>query len=264
MFKSKLASVYDVIVEKYGTMIPEVSILEEIQQDKELDTLLSLNGLTYDDISPALPKKGEEIQAPSVVVKRRREVRRASLPLRKYPPPCGSDPHRLTPEEHTYKVSLFAPLDMKNFLKFVKKEAKLLSSSLPSGILLKAYEDRIDLFSALIKGPPGTPYQDGLFFFDFQLPPDYPSHLRHASISASAEGKVCVSLLGTWSGKGTETWTPNSNLLQLLLSIQALCFHLSKSLYEKTYTRQGALFQRSGLRKSKVYQVWPGKLLDVQ
>ena len=36
------------------------------------------------------------------------------------------------------------------------------------------------------------------------------------------EGKVCVSLLGTWSGKGTETWSPNSNMLQLLVSIQGL------------------------------------------
>ena len=36
------------------------------------------------------------------------------------------------------------------------------------------------------------------------------------------DGKVCVSLLGTWSGKGTETWTPNSNMLQLLVSIQGL------------------------------------------
>ena len=34
------------------------------------------------------------------------------------------------------------------------------------------------------------------------------------------DGKVCVSLLGTWNGRGTETWTPNSNLLQLLVSIQ--------------------------------------------
>ena len=36
------------------------------------------------------------------------------------------------------------------------------------------------------------------------------------------DGKVCVSLLGTWSGKGTETWTPNSNMLQLLVSIQGM------------------------------------------
>ena len=31
-----------------------------------------------------------------------------------------------------------------------------------------------------------------------------------------------MSLLGTWGGKGTETWTPNSNMLQLLVSIQGL------------------------------------------
>ena len=36
------------------------------------------------------------------------------------------------------------------------------------------------------------------------------------------DGKMCLSLLGTWSGKGTETWTPNSNMLQLLVSIQGL------------------------------------------
>ena len=26
----------------------------------------------------------------------------------------------------------------------------------------------------MIKGPERTPYEDGLFFFDMQLPPDYP------------------------------------------------------------------------------------------
>ena len=31
-----------------------------------------------------------------------------------------------------------------------------------------------DLFSVMIKGPERTPYEDGLFFFDMQLPPDYP------------------------------------------------------------------------------------------
>ena len=32
---------------------------------------------------------------------------------------------------------------------------------------------------------------------------------------------MCVSLLGTWSGKGTEVWNhKHSNLLQVLLSIQ--------------------------------------------
>lgn len=32
--------------------------------------------------------------------------------------------------------------------------------------------------------------------------------------------QVCVSLLGTWNGKGTEVWTSQSNLLQVIISIQ--------------------------------------------
>jgi ubiquitin-protein ligase len=32
----------------------------------------------------------------------------------------------------------------------------------------------MDLVRAVIVGPFGTPYQDGLFFFDFHLPPEYP------------------------------------------------------------------------------------------
>lgn len=32
----------------------------------------------------------------------------------------------------------------------------------------------MDLLRAVIVGAYGTPYQDGLFFFDFYLPPAYP------------------------------------------------------------------------------------------
>ena len=82
----------------------------------------------------------------------------------------------------------------------------------------------------MIVGPSRTPYEDGLFFFDFQLSSDYPQSppvARYYSYCTDRlnpnlyeDGKVCVSLLGTWSGKGTESWTPNSNMLQLLVSIQ--------------------------------------------
>ena len=37
-----------------------------------------------------------------------------------------------------------------------------------------------------------------------------------------ANGKVCLSLLGTWSGHGGETWGPSSTLLQVFASIQSL------------------------------------------
>ena len=49
---------------------------------------------------------------------------------------------------------------------------------------------------------------------------------------------MCVSLLGTWSGKGTETWTADSNLLQLLVSIQGLILVPEPYFNEAGYERQ--------------------------
>lgn len=87
-----------------------------------------------------------------------------------------------------------------------------------------------DLYSVMIKGPAKTPYEDGLFFFDFQLSANYPKappvchYISYCSDRLNPnlyeDGKVCVSLLGTWSGKGTEVWTLNSTLLQVIVSIQ--------------------------------------------
>lgn len=34
---------------------------------------------------------------------------------------------------------------------------------------------RVDLLHAAMVGPAGTPYHDGLFFFDVKLPADYPA-----------------------------------------------------------------------------------------
>ena len=152
------------------------------------------------------------------------------------------------PETHKFKLTIFNPANMKNFLKHVRKELKLLETSLPAGIVVRGYEDRMDLFSAMIHGPKNTPYEDGLFFFDFQLGPDYPAVPPQCHYVAFCtdklnpnlyeEGKVCVSLLGTWSGKGTETWTSDSNLLQLLVSIQGLILVPEPYYNEAGYERQ--------------------------
>lgn len=54
---------------------------------------------------------------------------------------------------------------------------------------------------------------------------------------------------GTWSGKGTETWTSDSNLLQLLVSIQGLI--LPPSL---TTTRLGTRGRRTQIgENSRMY-----------
>lgn len=52
--------------------------------------------------------------------------------------------------------------------------SKCNSIHLTDGIYVRVYEDRMDLLRAVIIGAYGTPYQDGLFFFDFHLPPEYP------------------------------------------------------------------------------------------
>ena len=87
------------------------------------------------------------------------------------------------------------------------------------------YEDRADLLQAVIKGPQGTPYADGLFFFDVQLPAEYPdvpprvyyhAHGDRVNPNLYENGKVCLSLLGTWAGSSVESWDPKkSNILQV-------------------------------------------------
>lgn len=67
------------------------------------------------------------------------------------------------------------------WLKRIAKEHAILSSSLPDGIRVRAFEDRMDLLRVLIQGPDHTPYRNALFLFDFKLPSQFPSQVRHPS-----------------------------------------------------------------------------------
>lgn len=52
-------------------------------------------------------------------------------------------------------------------------------------------------------------------------------------------GRVCLSLLNTWSGTGSETWNPNgSTILQVLLSLQALVLNKKPYFNEAGYDQQ--------------------------
>lgn len=46
--------------------------------------------------------------------------------------------------------------------------------SLSDSIFVRAYKSKMNLLRAVIIGPKGTPYQHGLFFFDFYFPSNYP------------------------------------------------------------------------------------------
>ncbi|OVA01049.1 Ubiquitin-conjugating enzyme [Macleaya cordata] len=117
--------------------------------------------------------------------------------------------------------------------KRIMKEWKILEESLPDSIYVRAYEERIDLLRAVIIGAAGTPYHDGLFFFDIQFPSRYPNvapKVYHHSFGfplsplMHKNGTLCLSLLKkNWFGKKNERWNPSeSTVLQVLVSIQAL------------------------------------------
>ena len=52
-------------------------------------------------------------------------------------------------------------------------------------------------------------------------------------------GKVCLSLLNTWTGKTNEVWNPtSSNVLQILVSIQGLVLNAKPYFNEPGYEKQ--------------------------
>lgn len=182
------------------------------------------------------------------------------------PPPVyaegeGFSIDETAPDSHKFKLTMFQPTDPTNFFRTVSKELKLLKSSLPPGVWVKGFEDRIDLYSVMFRGPEKTPYEDGLFLFDFQLSADYPAapplchYISYCSDRLNPnlyeDGKVCVSLLGTWSGRGTEVWTSSSTLLQVIVSIQGLILVSEPYFNEAGFEKQKG--SQQGRENSRMY-----------
>ena len=105
-----------------------------------------------------------------------------------------------------------------------------------SAIVVRTDSQRMDKLRALITGPEGTPYALGCFVFDVLFPADYPHKAPLVNFDTTgggrvrfnpnlyADGKVCLSLLGTWhASHESEKWHAGSSTLsQALLSIQAM------------------------------------------
>jgi len=121
----------------------------------------------------------------------------------------------------------------------IAQEMAAMAESLPlsweSTIFLRVDPERVDCMKALISGPEGTPYDSGLYEFDIFLPEEYPNKCPSVHFCTTGggtarmnpnlyhNGKVCLSLLGTWSGGQGEKWNASTaTLLQVLVSIQAL------------------------------------------
>jgi ubiquitin-protein ligase len=136
-----------------------------------------------------------------------------------------------------------------NTINYIAKQYTQLSgsSALPltdgSGIFFRQDCDTLSIFKFLIIPNEDTPYKYGCFVFDVYLSPDFPNvppHVCHVTSKKNnfrfnpnlySDGKVCLSLLGTWGGQAeSEKWMPpsasssGSTFSQLMLSIYSMIF----------------------------------------
>jgi ubiquitin-protein ligase len=141
-------------------------------------------------------------------------------------------------------------------VKRIMKEIADLKNQLPAeashSIYVVAHSERIDVMKAIIIGAEGTPYAHGAFEFIIYCGKGFPEQPPKVLLLTTgfgtvrfnpnlyACGKVCLSILGTWSGRNaSENWNPQtSTLSQVLLSIQALVMGDSVYFNEPGYERQ--------------------------
>ncbi|KAH7283755.1 hypothetical protein KP509_34G022600 [Ceratopteris richardii] len=150
--------------------------------------------------------------------------------------------------DHHFKDDVCQPSNQRRWSKKIQQEWAMLEKCLPETIFVRVFEDRMDLMRSVIVGASGTPYHDGLFFFDLYLPAEYPSSPPHVHYHSGGlrlnpnlyeTGKVCLSLLNTWTGKGNEIWhSSTSSILQVLVSIQGLVLNANPYFNEAGYDKQ--------------------------
>jgi len=104
------------------------------------------------------------------------------------------------------------------------------------GIHLQFNEECVMEAKAMIIGPQGTPYENGLLFFEIEFPTDYPFSPPKVSYVSSSririhpnlyvgdpnhhfQGKVCLSSLNTWTGP---KWSTIMTIGSILITIQSL------------------------------------------
>lgn len=126
----------------------------------------------------------------------------------------------------------------KNLLRLVS-EISSLKKNLPinwdTSCMLRVDKKQTNMIKFVITGPKDTPYHNGIYEFHAYFPPTYPNDPPRVLLNTTdggkvrfnpnlyASGKVCLSLLGTWSGQQGEKWNGDiSTFLQVIISIQSL------------------------------------------
>lgn len=108
--------------------------------------------------------------------------------------------------------------------KRIAKELEDVKKDNLSGVTLEMAEDGdLSHLKGTFIGPPGTPYEGGLFEVDIKIPVEYPfkppimkfdTRIYHPNIS-SQTGAICLDIL-------KDAWTPILTLKSTLISLQSL------------------------------------------
>ncbi|XP_064611647.1 ubiquitin-conjugating enzyme E2 Z-like [Liolophura sinensis] len=113
----------------------------------------------------------------------------------------------------------------------IKRDIMSIYSEPPPGMCIVPDKDDMTKIHALITGPFDTPYEGGFFYFLIRCPPDYPIRPPRVKLLTTGggsvrfnpniykTGKICLSILGTWSGPA---WSPAQSLSSVLVSVQSL------------------------------------------
>jgi len=113
-------------------------------------------------------------------------------------------------------------------LKRIMRELKELTTDAPfeeerCTVLTK--NDDYFAWQATLTGPPGTPYEEGLFFLDVDFPTDYPfkpPKLRFTTsifhMNISDKGEICLDII-------KDKWSPGFSIKKVLQDVMTLVEH---------------------------------------
>ena len=153
-------------------------------------------------------------------------------------------------------------------IKQITKELVSHSKSLPlepeSSIFYRYNSTNLKYHEFIIAGPEGTPYDSGCFLFRMYCPATYPDKNPKVNIYTTGngsfrfgpnlycDGKVCLSILGTWLAQAGESWIPGtSTMMQIMISIQSIVMNADPYFNEPGYERSYGT--ESGMKSSREY-----------
>eukprot|EP00392_Amoebophrya_sp_AT5.2_P005091 g5100.t1 len=117
------------------------------------------------------------------------------------------------------------------------------------------WSDQMNELKAMIVGPKDTPYEDGYFFFDVKIGSEYPfqppavvfrttDHRVRFHPNLYIEGKVCLSILGTW---------PNGPAWQSCLSVKSVLITIQSILAQHPLTCEPGFEKEINTPPDKLY-----------